>query len=311
MSRRSRPIAGSTLRGRSWRPGSSTSTRIRTWWSWRTRASPPEGPAGRHDGGRRRRRPVLRAVRSVGGPALVRDHQQRHRRRPGDRVRLVGPGELPRPAGRSRDSQRRRVRRQHGAPDRRDRLGGRAELARGDRCPGAAPGGGDGGRRARPLDRARLPAGLVRDHRRAGRARDGRRQVRRHLSHPCAVLAGRRLPRPVSGGARDRPPEWLRRARHAFLALVAGDLHGRRRPMLRLLETARDEGLDVTFDTYPYEWGGTRLMRLLPAGSRRTDRIASGSGFPTRRCEPGFGTTWRRVRRIGPTRSAAPLRTSA
>lgn len=34
--------------------------------------------------------------------------------------------------------------------------------------------------------------------------------------------------------------------------------------MLELLESARDEGLDVTFDTYTYEWGGTRLSRLLP-----------------------------------------------
>lgn len=40
--------------------------------------------------------------------------------------------------------------------------------------------------------------------------------------------------------------------------------NGGARPMLRLLEDARDEGLDVTFDTYPYEWGGTRLMRLFP-----------------------------------------------
>lgn len=39
---------------------------------------------------------------------------------------------------------------------------------------------------------------------------------------------------------------------------------GGARPMLRLLEAARDEGIDVTFDTYPYEWGGTRLMRLFP-----------------------------------------------
>jgi N-acyl-D-amino-acid deacylase len=34
--------------------------------------------------------------------------------------------------------------------------------------------------------------------------------------------------------------------------------------MLELLETARDDGVDVTFDTYSYEWGGTRLNRLLP-----------------------------------------------
>ncbi|MGW3955497.1 N-acyl-D-amino-acid deacylase family protein [Streptomyces sp. NPDC004752] len=35
--------------------------------------------------------------------------------------------------------------------------------------------------------------------------------------------------------------------------------------MLDLVEDARADGLDVTFDTYPYEWGGTRLVRLLPA----------------------------------------------
>lgn len=38
--------------------------------------------------------------------------------------------------------------------------------------------------------------------------------------------------------------------------------------MLGLLEDARDQGLDVTFDTYTYEWGGTRLSRLLPMWSQ-------------------------------------------
>jgi N-acyl-D-amino-acid deacylase len=35
--------------------------------------------------------------------------------------------------------------------------------------------------------------------------------------------------------------------------------------MLDLLTDAREVGDDVTFDTYTYEWGGTRLARLLPA----------------------------------------------
>jgi len=34
--------------------------------------------------------------------------------------------------------------------------------------------------------------------------------------------------------------------------------------LLDLLDRAHDDGVDVTFDTYPYEWGGTRLSRLLP-----------------------------------------------
>ncbi len=34
--------------------------------------------------------------------------------------------------------------------------------------------------------------------------------------------------------------------------------------MLRLVDDARAEGLDVTFDAYPYEWASTRLLILLP-----------------------------------------------
>jgi N-acyl-D-amino-acid deacylase len=50
-----------------------------------------------------------------------------------------------------------------------------------------------------------------------------------------------------------------------FARSSRGPYTGGARPMLELLEEARADGLDVTFDTYPYEWGGTRLMRLLPA----------------------------------------------
>jgi N-acyl-D-amino-acid deacylase len=34
--------------------------------------------------------------------------------------------------------------------------------------------------------------------------------------------------------------------------------------MLELVDAARDEGLDVTFDAYPYEWASTRLLILMP-----------------------------------------------
>ena len=34
--------------------------------------------------------------------------------------------------------------------------------------------------------------------------------------------------------------------------------------MLRLVDDARAEGLDVTFDLYPYEWASTRLLIMLP-----------------------------------------------
>jgi N-acyl-D-amino-acid deacylase len=35
-------------------------------------------------------------------------------------------------------------------------------------------------------------------------------------------------------------------------------------PMLALVDDARAEGLDVTFDTYPYEWASTRLLVMVP-----------------------------------------------
>jgi N-acyl-D-amino-acid deacylase len=35
-------------------------------------------------------------------------------------------------------------------------------------------------------------------------------------------------------------------------------------PLLALIDDARAEGLDVTFDTYPYEWASTRLLIQLP-----------------------------------------------
>jgi N-acyl-D-amino-acid deacylase len=50
--------------------------------------------------------------------------------------------------------------------------------------------------------------------------------------------------------------------------------------MLRLVDDARDEGLDVTFDAYPYEWASTRLLILIPiwvqeGGPKRTrERLA-------------------------------------
>ena len=62
--------------------------------------------------------------------------------------------------------------------------------------------------------------------------------------------------------------------------------------MLELVDDARAEGLDVTFDTYPYEWASTRLLILLPpwvqAGGpaplkeRLADRAVRATGCATR-----------------------------
>jgi N-acyl-D-amino-acid deacylase len=58
---------------------------------------------------------------------------------------------------------------------------------------------------------------------------------------------------------------------------------GTPRQMLALVDDARAEGLDVTFDSYPYEWASTRLLIMIPpwvqAGgpARLKERLADRS----------------------------------
>src|SRR5205085_10910817 len=47
-------------------------------------------------------------------------------------------------------------------------------------------------------------------------------------------------------------------------------------PMLQLVDDARAEGLDVTFDAYPYEWSSTRLLIMVPT------RFLEGGPRPTK-----------------------------
>lgn len=58
-------------------------------------------------------------------------------------------------------------------------------------------------------------------------------------------------------------------------------------PMLALVDDARAEGLDVTFDTYPYEWASTRLLIMIPpwvqaGGPIRTKSRLSDMGVRNR-----------------------------
>ena len=58
-------------------------------------------------------------------------------------------------------------------------------------------------------------------------------------------------------------------------------------PLLALVEDARAEGLDVTFDTYPYEWAATRLLIQLPlwvqtGGPRRIKERLADRGMRDR-----------------------------
>ncbi len=48
-------------------------------------------------------------------------------------------------------------------------------------------------------------------------------------------------------------------------------------PMLALVDDARSDGLDVTFDTYPYEWASTRLLIMIPPWAQ------AGGPIPTKR----------------------------
>ncbi len=64
-------------------------------------------------------------------------------------------------------------------------------------------------------------------------------------------------------------------------------------PMLALVEDARNEGLDVTFDMYPYEWASTRLLIQLPlwvqsgGPMRLKERLAERSVRDRLRAEMG------------------------
>ena len=83
-----------------------------------------------------------------------------------------------------------------------------------------------------------------------------------------------------------------------FARSSRGPYTGGARPMLALLEEARDAGLDVTFDTYPYEWGGTRLMRLLPAWVQADGPDRCASACAIRRCASGCGARSTHRRRL-------------
>ncbi|MCV7160893.1 N-acyl-D-amino-acid deacylase family protein [Mycolicibacterium brisbanense] len=47
--------------------------------------------------------------------------------------------------------------------------------------------------------------------------------------------------------------------------------------LLDLIDNARAEGIDVTFDSYPYQWGGSRLALLLPEWIQRDGYSATCS----------------------------------
>ena len=72
--------------------------------------------------------------------------------------------------------------------------------------------------------------------------------------------------------------------------------------MLDLVEDARESGLDVTFDSYPYNLSSTRLLILLPqwAHDGGPERLTEVLRDPDA-CASGSGGTWARARARGAT----------
>ena len=163
-----------------------------------------------------------------------------------------------------------------------------------DRMRGDAP-RGDGRRRVRAQLRARLPARELRHDRRAGGAHRG----------PAGTVASTT---PTSA-IRSATATWTRSARRSRSAggpphrptLPTSTAAGRiraARTLLALVDDARAEGLDVTFDTYPSEWARDAFAHpACPSGSRPAAPAAEGAA-----CRPGTAngsapTSWRAARR--------------
>ena len=167
---------------------------------------------------------------------------------------------------------------------------------------------GDGAGRHRPLIRASTirPARTPdTDELAAAHGRGG--APRRLLSHPRALRARRPLPRPLPRGDRDRPAR--RGPVHITHFYHRQTFPGGPEPMLALVDDARAEGLDVTFDTYPYEWASTRLLIMIPpwvqaGGPMRNEGAPGGCSRP--RPHPARAGRARRPLR----RPAAPGTTS-
>src|SRR3954469_3679232 len=59
---------------------------------------------------------------------------------------------------------------------------------------------------------------------------------------------------------------------HSHLKAAGRPNHGRARELLALLEQARERGVEVTGDAYPYDAGSTRMAALLPPWSQEGGR---------------------------------------
>ena len=182
---------------------------------------------------------------------------------PADRPRLGLGGEPPWPLRRQDEPQRRHADRQFSAPDRGTRLGRRAGRRPRTRPDAGAPPRRAAGGRGRPQLRARLPARQL-CHDRGARCPDrgGGRGTAASITptsgtRSATATSTRSARRSRSGGEPVRRPT-------SRTSTTARRIPGGYEALLGLVDDARAEGLDVTYDSYPYEWASTRLLIQLP-----------------------------------------------
>ena len=202
--------------------------------------------------------------RSADGPARLRAPERRPRRPARHRLRLGQRGLLPRAARRRRaastwpcsSATRRCASTRVGWDDvPADERGARPDARAAARV--------DGGRRLRPLVRARLPAGQLRHAPRSSRRSRARRRASAASTTPTSATRSATATSTRSG--RPSTSAGAARARSTSRTSITGpSTRGRPSELIGLVEDARAGGLDVTWDTYPYEWAWTRLLIQLP-----------------------------------------------
>ena len=266
-----------------------------------------EGPPGCHDRGHRGRRQRVRAVRATGGSRGLRQPRRGPGRPAGPRLRLdLGGDLLARSTGQSASTSRRSSAtrssgsgRSAGTTSR--PTSGRSTDARRLRDAMADGAFGLSSGLDYPPGSYATTAELAALTEEAGRHGGF---YHTHVRYP----AGRPLPRPDPRGDRHRPS---RSAPAHVTHFYHRDTHpGGPEPLLALVDDARAEGLDVTFDTYPSEWASTRLLIQVRSGSRPAAPDRSRSGWPTVPPATGCGPSSRCAVRRTPAGPAGPTSVS-
>ena len=157
-----------------------------------------------------------------------------------------------------------------------------AELSRMEQRPGARPRAG----RLRDEHRAHPRAERVRRLRRGGDAGERVREARRAYATHC------RAARPDERAAVAEAIELGRQTgvtvEFSHLAINRPERWGHGAELLAMFETARDDGVDIFFDVYPYDASSSSLTQYLPswvqAGGTEAmvDRLADPDGAPPR-----------------------------